>query len=44
MPETPVEKPAAPSLAQRLAWFALLWLASVIAIGLVSLAIKWALR
>jgi hypothetical protein len=32
------------SLPRRLAWFVLLWLASVTAIGLVSLAIKWALR
>jgi len=28
----------------RLAWFVLLWLASVTAVGLLSLAIKWALK
>jgi hypothetical protein len=40
----PRDEPAKPGLAQRLAWFALLWLASVTAVGLVSLAIKWALK
>lgn len=33
-----------PTLARRLAWFVLLWLAGVTAVGLLSLAIKFALR
>jgi len=33
-----------PRLTQRLAWFALLWLAGVTTVGLVSLVIKWALK
>ncbi len=36
--------PQPPSLLHRLAWFALLWLAGVTAVGLLSLLIKWALR
>lgn len=40
----PPQEPAKPSLVQRLSWFALLWLAGVTAVGLVSLAIKWALK
>lgn len=40
MPEDPVQ----PNLARRLAWFVGLWLASVAAVGLLSLAIKWVLR
>lgn len=34
----------APPLWRRLAWFAGLWLASVLALGVVSLAIKAVLR
>lgn len=33
-----------PPLRARLAWFALLWLAGVAGVGIVSLVIKWALR
>lgn len=40
----PDEKPARAGIAQRLVWFALLWLAGVGTVGLLSLAIKWALR
>lgn len=36
--------PHSPSLLRRLAWFALLWLAGVGAVALVSLVIRWALR
>lgn len=38
------EGPPPQSLARRLAWFVLLWLAGVTAVGVLSLAIKWALR
>lgn len=34
----------APTLRARLLWFVGLWLAGVASVGLVSLAIKWALR
>lgn len=40
----PDEQPARIGIAQRLAWFALLWLAGVAAVGFLSLAIKWALK
>lgn len=36
--------PHPPSLLRRLAWFGLLWLAGVGAVGAVSLLVKWALR
>jgi hypothetical protein len=32
-----------PPLAERLAWFALLWLAGVAAVTVVAFAIRWAL-
>ncbi|RTL71081.1 MAG: DUF2474 domain-containing protein [Hyphomicrobiales bacterium] len=43
MPER-MEDGRAPTLGARLLWFAGLWLAGVASVGLVSLAIKWALR
>jgi hypothetical protein len=33
-----------PSLFSRLAWFAGLWLASVVALGVVAMVLRWALR
>lgn len=32
-----------PRLAARLSWFALYWLASIMALGLVAFAIRWAI-
>ena len=33
-----------PSLAKKLMWFVLLWVASVAALGIVALLIRWAIR
>jgi hypothetical protein len=30
-------------MGKRLSWFALLWLAGVVSVGIVSLVIRWAL-
>jgi hypothetical protein len=33
-----------PRLAARLGWFVLYWLASILALGVVAYAIRWAIR
>jgi len=35
---------ASPSTWTRLAWFAVIWASSVVALGLVAAAIHWAVR
>ncbi len=42
--ETPLDVPPTRSFAARLAWFAGLWLLSVVSLGVVATFLRWIIR